>query len=479
MEPGSYSPRPRASAGGLGRTVSCRAEDAATLTSAPPPPPPAPASPPAPAFACAPRFPLPHTYEHGAPGASPEDCTPFQVATLPARAAALPPAAARHIVFVLDATGSMEPYLATAKYAVQRMMSNSHAAPPQKGAPSSADAPPPPSGAAPWDEQPALPTVCSLIFFRDHTDRFVTRRVGPTADVSVLTGELAMMRAAGGGDTPEATAEALRAAGDAIRAAGYANAATVVVLLTDAPPHGLAGASGDSYPDGGPEGSLVDIMEQCDAFADLNARMVVVIAGRAAGALGYDVNTVWRGLASRASPQDVPIVVPLEAKGHAADMLCELVTGIAASEAEDAQVVERIAALEAQLLAAQPTLPEAERDAKVAALLSAVGRRVTTLCTDGEAAFDDGAAAALAVTPSLAAAREALRQCGFGAKARLDGEAAGAWRRAASSPATRVEGVLSPMSAADVRRSKGKSSRDYPLHLMRAMAAAEETVAEE
>jgi hypothetical protein len=87
--------------------------------------------------------------------------------------------------------------------------------------------------------------------------------------------------------------------------------------------------------------------------------MVVVIAGRAAGALGYDVNTVWRGLASRASPQDVPIVVPLEAKGHAGGHALRAGHRHRRSEAEDAQVVERIAALEAQLLAAQPTLPEA------------------------------------------------------------------------------------------------------------------------
>ena len=471
MEPGTYSPRPRASADRLGPAPSCHAHAAPA-----PPPEPAPAPEPQPV----PRFPLPHTYERGAAGASPEERTPFQLATLPADAAALPPAAARHIIFVLDATGSMEPYLATAKYAVQRMMSNSHARPRDGDAAGGAHAAAVPNAAAPWDAPAALPTVCSLIFFRDHTDGFVTRRVGPTADVAVLTGELAMMRAGGGGDTPEAAAEALRAAADAIRAAGYANAATVVVVLTDAPPHGLAGASGDSYPDGGPEGALVDIMEQCDAFADLNARMVVVIAGRAAGEYGYDVNTVWRGLAARASPQDMPLVVPLEAKGHAADMLCELVTGVAASEAEDAQVVERIATLEAQLLAAQPTLGEAERDAHVAALLSAEGRRVTTLNTDGDAAFDDGAAAALAATPSLAAAREALRACGFGAKeTRAEHHRDGGGRhRAASSPATHVAGVLSPMSAADVRRSKGKSAREYPLQLLRAMASAEPVMEE-
>jgi len=430
----------------------------------------------------APRFCLPHTYERAAPGAPAGERTPFQLATLPPHAAALPPAAVRHIVFVLDATGSMEPYIATAKYAVHRMMSNSghqDAGPCGAGGdargPMTRDAWAQPLGDA-WAQPASLPTVCSLVFFRDHTDAFVTRRVGPTADVSVLMHELALMRAGGGADTPEAAAEALRAACDAVRDAGYANAPTVVVVLTDAPPHGLAGASGDNYPQGGPDGALVDIMEQCDALADLNARMVVVIAGRAAGAHGFDVNTVWRGLAARASPQDVPMVVPLEAKGHAADMLCALVTGVAASEAEDAEVVERIASLEAQLLAAQPALPEAERDVALAALLSAEGRRVTTLATDGDAAYDGDAAAALAATPSLAAARQALQDRGFGASP----SAEMARCRAASSPATRLEEERSPMCAADVRRSKGKSGGAYSVRLLRAMAdAMPETHAEE
>jgi hypothetical protein len=308
-------------------------------------------------------------------------------------------------------------------------------------------------------------TVCTLVFFRDFTDKFVTHTVGPTADLAVLTRELTIMSATGGGDTPEAISEGLRAAADVVYASRMGNAACILVLITDAPPHGLSDLVGDSYPLGGPEGHVVDLFEQCDRLADLNVRVISVVAGRLGSAHDLDMGTIYRSICMRASPHDNPVVLPLEAKGHAADMLCELVTGVAAAEHEDALLADRIMVTESKVVAANPGLTEAERDDKVAELLAAEGVTATTIATDGAALFDDTAVKMLCATPSMAAAKVALSESqsrrgvdkpcasaplggGF-----LDG---GSLARAASTAAGHLSSYLSPLSSADVRRSKGK-----------------------
>lgn len=319
-------------------------------------------------------------------------------------------------------------------------------------------------------------TVCTLVFFRDFTDQFVTHTVGPTADIGILMSALTTMAASGGGDTPEAVSEALRAAADVVLASHMGNAACVLVLITDAPPHGLSALVGDSYPNGGPDGEVLDLFEQCDRLADLNVRVIAVIAGRLGSAHDLDMGTIYRSICMRASPHDSPIVLPLQAKGHAVDMLCELVTGVAAAEHEDALLAGRIEVTELKVAEANPGLTEAERDDKVAELLSAEGLTTTVIATDGAALFDDATVKELCATPSMAAAKLAITQsqtrrgvdkavslpagalgsAGFafgGAGFALGG---GALAHASSTAAGHLSSFTAALSSADIRRSKGK-----------------------
>ncbi|XP_053381163.1 uncharacterized protein LOC123558204 [Mercenaria mercenaria] len=91
----------------------------------------------------------------------------------------------------------------------------------------------------------------ALIEYRDHPpqDRFfVTRTHHFTSSVSTMKSWLNAARAQGGGDGPEAVADAMF---QATTLSWRPNAAKISVLVTDAPPHGLV-SSGDSFPSGCP-----------------------------------------------------------------------------------------------------------------------------------------------------------------------------------------------------------------------------------
>lgn len=85
-----------------------------------------------------------------------------------------------------------------------------------------------------------------LIAFRDHPPQdmsYVTKSFGFTDDVSVMQANLNRLTAVGGGDGPEAQTAALAAALDM---EWIDSAVKMVVLITDAPPHGI-GEDGDGF----------------------------------------------------------------------------------------------------------------------------------------------------------------------------------------------------------------------------------------
>jgi hypothetical protein len=75
----------------------------------------------------------------------------------------------------------------------------------------------------------------ALVAYRDHGDDFVVRSFGFTPSVREMQRRLAAQRATGGGDYPEAMDEALAAANALDWRLG--NAARVLFLVADAPPH--------------------------------------------------------------------------------------------------------------------------------------------------------------------------------------------------------------------------------------------------
>ncbi len=94
-----------------------------------------------------------------------------------------------------------------------------------------------------------------MIAYRDHDeeDEYVTKDFnGFTSSVDKTMQNLKSLKAYGGGDGPEALTAAL----DKARSLKWRrDAAKVVVVITDAPPHGI-GESDDDYWDGDPDGRL-------------------------------------------------------------------------------------------------------------------------------------------------------------------------------------------------------------------------------
>ncbi|KAG5192512.1 hypothetical protein JKP88DRAFT_204275 [Tribonema minus] len=92
-----------------------------------------------------------------------------------------------------------------------------------------------------------------LVKYRDHPPQestFVSEQCDFTSAVGAMRANVDTMSAAGGGDGPEAVCCGLHAA---LHMAWRPDAVKIVVLIADAPPHGL-GEHGDGFPNGCPEG---------------------------------------------------------------------------------------------------------------------------------------------------------------------------------------------------------------------------------
>ncbi len=115
------------------------------------------------------------------------------------------------LVFMIDATGSMADEIAKLEASMRQI-------------------------AAQIAELPSRPELCyALVAYRDRGDAFLTRSFDFTDDLGAFQAELARLQAAGGGDYPEALNEALHEVVHGL--AWRRDAARMVVLVADAPPH--------------------------------------------------------------------------------------------------------------------------------------------------------------------------------------------------------------------------------------------------
>ncbi|MGY4826942.1 vWA domain-containing protein [Sphaerotilaceae bacterium SBD11-9] len=115
------------------------------------------------------------------------------------------------LVFLIDATGSMGDEIAKLKASMRAM-------------------------AQQISQLPGQPDICyGLVAYRDRGDAFITRTHDFTDDLGAFQQQLAKVQAHGGGDTPEALNEALH---EVVHGLSWrAQAARMVVLVADAPPH--------------------------------------------------------------------------------------------------------------------------------------------------------------------------------------------------------------------------------------------------
>ncbi|KAG7088319.1 hypothetical protein E1B28_012328 [Marasmius oreades] len=92
-----------------------------------------------------------------------------------------------------------------------------------------------------------------LVAFRDHPPQdhtYIVKNFGFSSDISKVQKDLSSLYASGGGDGPEAVTAALV---EALNMEWREHATRMVVLIADAPPHGI-GEYGDGFDDGSPDG---------------------------------------------------------------------------------------------------------------------------------------------------------------------------------------------------------------------------------
>ncbi|MBD3159639.1 MAG: VWA domain-containing protein [Candidatus Lokiarchaeota archaeon] len=132
------------------------------------------------------------------------------------------------IVFAVDNTGSMGPYINNAKQKILEIIRTIQR------------------------EELCHRLRIGLVSYRDHPPQektYVTKKNELTSDTQRIEKNIMAMNADGGGDGPEAVADALEVAN---RMEFLLDSAKIVVLIGDAPPHGVE--PNDNWSDGCPEG---------------------------------------------------------------------------------------------------------------------------------------------------------------------------------------------------------------------------------
>jgi len=198
------------------------------------------------------------------------------------------------ICFVMDATGSMGPYIANAR---QKLKSLAHELANHKLHPL---------------------TAFALVLYRDHPPQdhtFVTRCYPLSDQLDDIQKALDQARADGGGDGPEAVADGLY---DALYSISWRQGAhKFIFLVGDAPPHGT-GMSGDGFPGGCPCGQDPETLAR-----QAKERGIIIFT------LGVGDNTTMRRsfeLISQAG-EEGGMLVPLDDASRLIDKVLEKTKG--------------------------------------------------------------------------------------------------------------------------------------------------------
>ena len=133
------------------------------------------------------------------------------------------------LVFVVDNTGSMGPYIANVKSKILEIIRTIK------------------------KEEMVHRLRVGLVSYRDHPPQettYITQKYELTSDTSKIESYVMQMEASGGGDGPEAVSTALQVMN---RMEFLNESAKIAVLIGDAPPHGVE--EGDSWPKGTPDGA--------------------------------------------------------------------------------------------------------------------------------------------------------------------------------------------------------------------------------
>lgn len=156
------------------------------------------------------------------------------------------------VLFLCDCTGSMSSFIGAAKATVKKMTKDIQ------------------------DKYNTSSIRIGFIGYRDHCDNPVYEKMQMTDDNEEIYKFVDHLTATGGGDTPEAIADALKAAVEEIEWRG--SSLKLVILISDAPPHGKEYTSGDdTYPDGCP--CKTDCKEMMKKLNDMDTQIMILTFG--------------------------------------------------------------------------------------------------------------------------------------------------------------------------------------------------------
>jgi Mg-chelatase subunit ChlD len=209
------------------------------------------------------------------------------------------------IVFVVDNTGSMGPYIHNVKTKILEIIRTIK------------------------KEELCHRLRVGLVSYRDHPPEettYVTQKFELTSDTSLIEQNIMKMEASGGGDGPEAVSTALQV----MNKMEFLNdAAKVAVLIGDAPPHGVE--SGDRWPQGTPDGAKWDI----EAKKSFEKGIVIHTVGCFPEIAGYQKGVVtYEKIATDSQGRFFPL--------EKAEILVNLITGIAVEEIDKIAIQKSI-----------------------------------------------------------------------------------------------------------------------------------------
>lgn len=156
------------------------------------------------------------------------------------------------ICFVIDTTGSMGPFLASAQAELVRLMEGLGAT-------------------------AGLDMQFALVEYRDHPPQeqsFITRCTPLTSDRKALQKAIDALKAGGGGDAPEAVYRGVH--DGCLETRWRQHSSRYLILVGDAPPHGL-GMRGDHWPNACPSG--LDTREVTAIAEETRATLFALVIG--------------------------------------------------------------------------------------------------------------------------------------------------------------------------------------------------------
>lgn len=273
------------------------------------------------------------------------------------------------LAFAMDCTGSMGSYIDSAKNNIVQIVDTIVAS-------------------------ERIDVRLAFIAYRDHPPQdstFVTQVNNFTTSSYTMKNWLSAMSATGGGDTPEAVADALR---DALNLTWRPASTKICVLIADAPPHGLGGSS-DGFLNGCPSG--IEPLQVVNKMAERGITLYVV--GCEPSITAH--KSFFMGMAHKTGGQYVPLT---DAKD-----LTRVIVGGAREEMDMERLMGEVDSEVRSDIAAGKSIDESEMTRRVHAKMAAKGitsKQLHRNKAELESAVENPEAAAMSKLTSMAEVKE-------------------------------------------------------------------------